>query len=320
MRCVTMLCTVVICAAGADWTSQIDLADAQEHAGNYKQAAAGYEAALRIAEKFDSSDSRIAVTWNKLGMAYDALGRYPEAGRLYGRALAWVARAKGKTSPEYGTLLNNLAGLYLEQGRFDEAEPMIRQAAAIGTAVLPADDVRLAVVRSGLADLLIKRHKYRESEQLLDQAIRVFEKQPGMGRDLGIARNNLAVVRRSQKRNEESRQLLESAAAVMEADTGPNHPALARVLNNLGTAYTALHRPQEADQVFRRSIAIAADKLGTGHLLYGVMLHNYAAFLRESGHKAEAKTLEAQSRAVIRENAQQNAVGLTMDASAFLGK
>lgn len=320
MRCVMMLCIVIVSAAGADWTWLMDQANAQEHAGNYKEAAAGYEAALRIADKFDSNDPRIPITWNKLGMIYDALGRFSEADRLYRRALTSVEHAKGKTNPDYGTLLNNLAGVYVEQGRFNEAEPLIRQAVAIDTAVLPPDDLRLAMVRSGLGDLLIRHGRYRESERLLNQAIQVFEGRPGAGRDLGIARNNLAVVRRFQKRNEESRDLLERALVAIETDAGPNHPALARVLNNLGTAYAALARPQEADQAFRRSVAIAGDRLGTEHPLYGVMLHNYALFLRDCGRKAEAKTLEAQSRAVIEESALRNAAGMTVDASAFRRK
>jgi tetratricopeptide (TPR) repeat protein len=320
MRCVMMLCMVVISAACADWTGLMDHADAQLHAGNYKEAAAGYEAALSIAEKFDSNDPRIPATWNKLGMTYDALGRSSDAVRMYGRALTWVERTRGKINSDYGTLLNNLAGVYLEQGRCDQAEPLIRQAVAIDTAVLPADDLRLAMARSGLADMEIKHRRYRESEQLLDQAIRVFEERPGVGRDLGIARNNLAVVRRYQKRHEESRRLLESALVAIETDSGPDHPVLARVLNNLGIAYAALARPQEAEQSFRRSIAIAGDRLGTEHPLYGVMLYNYARFLRDSGRKAEAKTLEAQSRAVIRESEQRNAAGMTVDVSAFRRK
>jgi tetratricopeptide (TPR) repeat protein len=176
------------------------------------------------------------------------------------------------------------------------------------------------MTRSGFADMLIQHGRYRESEQLLDQAIRVFEERPGLGRDLGIARNNLAVVRRFEKRYEESRRLLESALVAIETDAGPDHPALARVLNNLGITFAALGSPQEADQAFRRSIAIARDRLGAEHPLYGVMLHNYALFLRDCGRKAEAKTLEAQSRAVIRESAQRDGTGLTVDASAFRRK
>jgi tetratricopeptide (TPR) repeat protein len=320
MRFVTMLCIIAVSAAGADWTALMDRADAQEQAGNYTEATAGYEAALHIAEKFDSDDSRIPITWNKLGMTYDAMGRFSDAGRLYRRARAWVERVKGIANPGYCSVLNNLAGVYLEQGRFSEAEPLIRQAVAIDTAVLEADDLRLAIVRSSLADLLIKRGRYRESEQLLEQAIQAFQKQPGAGRGLGIAQNNLAVVRRFQKRNDESMGLLESAVVAIETDAGPDHPALARVLNNMGTAYAALARPQEADQAFRRSIAIAGDRLGTQHPQYGVMIYNYALFLRKNGRKAEAKTLEAQSRAVIRESAQRNGAGMTVDVSAFRPK
>ena len=153
----------------------------------------------------------------------------------------------------------------------------------------------------------------------MNQAIQVFEKR-GAGRDLGIARNNFGVLRRSQKRYEESRQILESAVLAIEGDAGVDHPALARVLNNLGITYHALHRQDDAERVFLRSIAVARSRLGVENPLYGVMLHNYADFLRETGRKGEAKTLEAQSRAVLHDSMRRNGAGMTVDVSAFRRK
>ena len=326
MRHVAILCVVTMSAAGGalaqstDWNRLMDQGDALEHAGNYKEAAAAYEGALRIAEKFDSTDARLPLTLNKLGITCDELGRFADSDRLYRRAIAWAKHVKGKYSPEYASLVNNLAAVYLQQGQTGKAEPLIREAVEIGTAVFPADDMRLAMARSGLADLLIKHGQYRQSEQLLNQAIQILEKHPEARRDLGIARNNLGVLRRYQKRNEESVRMLEDARVAIEADGGPEHPALTRVFNNLGITYAALGRRDEADRAFRRSLEIAEAHLGMDHPVYGVMLYNYSRFLRDCGRKAEAKTLEAKSRAVIQDSARRNAAGMTVDVSAFRQK
>ena len=75
-----------------------------------------------------------------------------------------------------------------------------------------------------------------------------------------------------------------------------------------------------ADAAYRRSIEIAEARLGPEHPQYGVMLHNYATFLRASGRKSEAKALEAHSREVIQQSARRNGVGMTVDVSAFQQK
>jgi hypothetical protein len=55
--------------------------------------------------------------------------------------------------------------------------------------------------------------------------------------------------------------------------------------------------------------------LGTEHPKYAWLLINYAAIERKSGHKREARELEAKARSVLHQNARTNGVGMTVDAS-----
>jgi len=300
-----------------EWFQLMKGADASERKGNYQEAVVGYESALRLAAVFGPSDLRVPLTLNKLALTYDAMGRYSDAIHLFQRALPLIEHSKGRNTQEYASLLNNLAAVYLEQGEFVKAEPLIRQALEIDLAVLQPDDPQLAKARSVLADVLTKRAKYAEASQLLVEVIRFFENRPGGLRYLGISKNNLGVVRRRQNQNEESRRLLEEARATIESDSSPFHPLLARVYNNLGDAYAALGLREQADAAFRQSIQIAEAHLGPEHPQYGVMLHNYAGFLHDCGRKSEAKILEARSRAVLQQSARRNAAGMTVDVSAF---
>ncbi|HXB73651.1 MAG TPA: tetratricopeptide repeat protein [Candidatus Acidoferrales bacterium] len=304
----------------SEWAQMVNRADTLDQKGQYQEAALGYESALRLAATLGPGDRRLQLTLNKLALTYDALGRYSDAIRLYQRALALVEHAKGKNSQEYASLLNNLSAVYVEEGDFGRAEPLIRQAMAIDEALLQPDSPQLAKARSVLADVLIKRAKYSEADHLLAQAIHVFENQPGGQRDVGIALNNLAFVRRKEKQNVESRRLLEQALAVIESDSGPDHPLLARVHNNLGDTYAALGLRDLADAAYRRSIQISEAQLGPEHPQFGIMLHNYAGFLRDCGRKSEAKVLEARSRAALQQSARLNGVGMTVDVSSFRQK
>src|SRR5450432_503694 len=74
-------------AQTSEWAQVVTGADTLERSGNYQEAALGYEAALRLTAGFGPADRRTQVTLNKLAMAYDALGRYPDSIHLYERAL-----------------------------------------------------------------------------------------------------------------------------------------------------------------------------------------------------------------------------------------
>jgi len=76
----------------------------------------------------------------------------------------------------------------------------------------------------------------------------------------------------------------------------------------------------EAGAAYRESIDIAATRLGPGHPQYGILLRNYARFLRQTGHKTEAKALEAESRQAMQQSARDRGLGMTVDVSAFRPK
>jgi len=307
-------------AQTSEWVQLVNRADTLDLQGNYQEAALGYESALRLAAGFEPTDRRVHLTLNKLALTYDAMGRYSDSIRLFQRALALVENSKGKNTQEYSSLLSNLSAVYLEEGQFAKAEPLIRETLAIEEAILQPDDPQLAKARSVLADVLVKRRKYAEADRLVVQSMDFFESRPDCRRDLGIAKNNLGMVRRLQKQNQESRLLFEEALAIVESDTGPGHPLLARIQNNLGDTYAALGLRDQADAAFRQSIQIAEAHLGPEHRQYGVMLHNYAGFLRDCGRKSEAKVLEARSRTALQQSARRNGAGMTVDVSAFRPK
>ena len=308
---------VAAVAAVSEWARSIDRAVAADRRGNYREAVEAYESALRLTAAFHSSDRRVPMTMNRLAMTYDELGRYSDAIALYRRATAWVEQHYGKHTDEYAALINNIASVYLELGQPAKAEPLIREVLAIDRELLDPGDARLGKATSLMADVLIRRAQYAAAEQLLAQVIPLFERRSDSRRDLGISLNNLAVVRRYQNRSAESCALMERAVAVIEADSGPTHPALARVLNNLASTYADLGLREKADAAFRRSLDIAVAGFGEEHSQYGIMLHNYAGFLRDTGRKSEAKKLEAHSKEVLRDGARRNGAGMTVDVSAF---
>ncbi len=79
---------------------------------------------------------------------------------------------------------------------------------------------------------------------------------------------------------------------------GPEHPAVAAGLNNLGGLYHAQGKYAEAEPLYRRSLAIVENALGSEHPNVGTALENYAALLREMNRETEAAEMEARARAI----------------------
>ncbi len=72
---------------------------------------------------------------------------------------AWVylpqltQRLRGKSHPNVAISLNNLANLYLNQGRYAEAEPLYQQARKIASESLGVNHPSTAIIRANLKSL-----------------------------------------------------------------------------------------------------------------------------------------------------------------------
>ena len=74
------------------------------------------------------------------------LGGISDAEPLYEEALSIRRRVLGADHPDTADSLNNLAGLYHAQGRYDEAEPLYDEALSITRRVLGADHPNTASI------------------------------------------------------------------------------------------------------------------------------------------------------------------------------
>jgi tetratricopeptide (TPR) repeat protein len=314
---VAILTAVVGLPQTDEWQLRLDEGATAEIRGDYPKAASAYRAATEIADRFDRRDPRRAVSWNALATMEDALGRFAEAEGDYQRALKAAAESGGKAGGEYGLVLGNLGSVYVETGRLAAGEKLLRQALAIHAAAVPPDELRIAIARNGLAEVLTISRKYQESEGLLVKALAVLEKNPNTWGESAIAMNNLGVARFFLGRQEESKELLLKALATMEQHMGPDHPMLARTLNNLASLEARTGHREEAGERLRRALDIAERRLGADHPVYAGLLANYAAFLRKGGEKSRAKALEAKSREILIDNSRRNGIGAVVDVSAL---
>ena len=81
-------------------------------------------------------------------------------------ALAIDEKALGPEHPYVAASLNNLAVLYREQGKYEQAEPLIQRALAIREKVLGPDHPQVATVLENYAALLHKLNRDAEADKM----------------------------------------------------------------------------------------------------------------------------------------------------------
>src|SRR5208283_1115845 len=165
------------------------------------------------------------------------------------------------------------------------------------------------------AEILIGERCYKEAEDELNLALPVFERQPGQGMT-AVALNNFAMIRHHQHRDPEARKMLERSIELLRQDIAPYHPLLGRAYHNLASMDFIAGRREEAGPLYRRALD-SLQHLGTSHPVYLAALADYALFLRRTGHKAEARSVEAQVRAAHAVSPRVPAAAMTVDVSAF---
>jgi tetratricopeptide (TPR) repeat protein len=93
--------------------------------------------------------------------------------------LATKITVRGEDHPEVAASLTNLAELYREQGRHDEAEPLYQRALTIQARLLGDEHPATATVLNDLGSLYTAQRRYAEAEPFFRRALTIREKTLG---------------------------------------------------------------------------------------------------------------------------------------------
>ena len=103
---------------------------------------------------------------------YQAQGQYQnaQAEPLCQKSLAIREKVLGSEHPDVATSLNNLAGLYQEQGQFEKAEPLYQKSLEILEKALGLNHPNVATALINYAELLRKLYRFAEAEAMENRA------------------------------------------------------------------------------------------------------------------------------------------------------
>ncbi|MEZ4383492.1 MAG: serine/threonine-protein kinase [Nannocystaceae bacterium] len=197
--------------------------------------------------------------------ALEAVGKVDEA---RSQANALVARADEVGWRPLQARARLLAGRLAEEQSVDEAARLLTEgfflAQAAGEELLAADLATRLVVAVGV-------DQARPSEGHLwgRWAAMLIERQPAAGRSIRRAAldSQLGILAQSEGDIEAADAAWRAALALHETTVGPQHPDVAKLLNNIGTLRQAVGKRDEARELWERALAIWEASLGPDHPL-----------------------------------------------------
>jgi tetratricopeptide (TPR) repeat protein len=292
---VVFLTTVMLGSAGASDTP-LEMANrgARMYAvANYPEAESLYRRALAAWPQEASAVRGRAIVLNNLGELLRVTGRYDEAELTITQALKLSQSIGGAALANAGTALDNLAviyrargdlakaeayvlragqlvsdaekpanrltlaSIYVQQGRYQEAQPLLTEIAA-------ASDARTALTANlVLSTAALVQHNFAEGEAHARRALALAPGAlPTNHPAIAMALYDLAQACHSQQRYGEAEKRYREAIDMWESTLGPNHPDYANGLLGLAAFYHERQRDAGAETLYRRAIHILAQALG----------------------------------------------------------
>lgn len=252
------------------------LADAVSAQGRQEDAEALYRQALTVAEELRGNEHPSLLDPIKgLALFYVRNRRYAQAERLFERALALSQRNHDRETAAYLHLISDLSRA---QGKYTEAESLVRQALVLLERSGGTDERGLGALGAALSDLVTLlriQGKIAESEATAERAEKSF-------------------VQDFEKVEPLVRQALASRSQLL----GPQNPALVNSLHYLARLLESRKRYDDAEPLYQRALEILTNVDGPADLTLAVSLEMYGALLRKMGRENEARIREARAAAI----------------------
>ena len=179
--------------------------------GCYSDAVAPLSAAVEQAKAFHEPDVRYVQSTHTLALVYHAQGRFDLAEQLFLEARRTVEAMGAQGRPLLGYVLDGLGDMLLDQGRWQEAEPLLRQAIALCGATHGAAHPCTLTATRHLGELMTAQES-KEAEALFQNLIATARQARSLPKDfLATSLGNLASYYVASGRYEPAERLLKES-------------------------------------------------------------------------------------------------------------
>lgn len=295
-----------------------NLAQVLERLGDYTGAETLLRRSLAIVEaKLGKEHPDTATTLSNLSRVLDSQGKFGDTGSQRAGAKPPAAAAAGAGGDEAARLVAR-AEAAMRQGQFQEAETLHHQVLAIHEKALGMEHPTTATSVSSLGNVYYLQGRFPEAEKLYRRALEIREKVLGADHaDVATSLNNLANAMQELGRDQqlsaselrvrqsvgggsgavsEIEKMYRRALSIQESKLGPDNPATANTLNNIGVLLSLRGDFAQAEAMHRGALGTMEKVFGEQHPDTASVLTSLALALDRQGKIADAE--QAYLRAV----------------------
>jgi len=286
----------------ATLSSAIALAMSYRKVGRFDEAEALFLENFDLAERVlgpEHPDTMAGLL--EFARLYQEQGFLTKAEGLYRRVLVHKQQQHGdEADVEVATVLNNLATVVMDQGRYEEATRLMDESLEIYVRIFGHDHLRTVAVASNLAAVHQGAGNYAEAVPLHRRNLAALESILGSDHDRTLmTRLNLASSLGKIGQYEEAEALAREALEGMRATLGPNHALSLVALRGLAVIIDSRGHSAEAEPLFVEAIVGARQHLPPGHWYTGVFLSQYGRCLTNLGRFEDAEDALLEAYAII---------------------
>lgn len=292
------------------------LARAQYEKSDYAAAAINTAQAQREHRRRNPVSVLVAQDLALQGEIARRQGNFAAGETLLGQALAMSQTTLTAPNAQIASQQNQLAALYGDMGRIEQAMLLTEQSLAMFRALYGENHLDVAENLVNIGVFRMQTDHLAQALPAFDQAIGIYRRLlPADHPLLALALANEARAFDRLKRYREADPLYREALAMQSRVLGAQHPDLATTLNNLAVLRMHLDDYLGSAEYSRAAMEIWAAQGTPDHPFALISKSHLAAALRESGDLPQAERL---SREVLASRRQQlgernRAVALSLD-------
>lgn len=234
--------------------------------GNIYYLQLQYEEALKTYKEGGRLHPDSGQYLDSIGLVYLELGKYPEAGGYFERALARDIETHGQEHPNVAIRLSNLGLALYELGEYQQTIKNFEKALAIDKKAYGEEHIEVASDLNNLGMAWYAFKQYERAIEYYEKALTIDTKIHGADHtEVATILSNLGCAYTQLEKYQQAINYFKRALTIDEKTYGKDHPEVALDLNNLGHTLGALGQYQQAIKHLERAANIFINKYGETH-------------------------------------------------------
>jgi len=274
-------------------TNMFNVSDPSEARGNSVTAREILDKASKDIQTGLAADPEAqAQMMEVMGEVYESLGLYSRSEALLTQAVDTRRRVLGVNRPETLESMDDLAWVFLQEGRAVESEKLERETLEIRRRVLGSRHKDTLASMVDLASALNGLGRFGEAEMLQREALDMLRQTRGPeNRTTLTCMDNLGNTLSFEHKYAELEQLRRENLDIRRRVLGPDHPETLSSMTNLGDILYQEGKYADAEKLDRETLDALRRVEGPEHPETLISMYNLTLVLNKTGRYQEAEAL-----------------------------